>query len=153
MISIRDIAKKKKKIQVFTCASCSAAHFWSHNHSLLYGQKSPKICLKMFLWCPLEKQQQNPASNLLTHISKIPKDLDKLYPINTMRNRNTRRAMSPQMKIRLMSEQEHYTVTIGPLLSTGDIIPIDPWALGVSEVSSLGCQGQQASFWEFTPFL
>lgn len=106
----------KKNPQVFTHASCSAAHFWSHNHSLLSGQKNLKNLLKMFLWFPLEEQQQNPASKLLTHIFKIPKDLDKIYPIHTIRNRNARRAMSPQTEIKLMSEQEHYTVTMRPFI-------------------------------------
>lgn len=149
MISIRDIAKKP---QVFTHASCSAAHFWSHNHSVLSGQKKPpKICLQMFIWFPLEEQQQNPASNLLTYIPKIPKDLDKTYPIHAIRNRNTRRAMSPQMEVKLMSEQKHHTVTMRPwILSYRRHHSHWDWVQGVSEVSSLGCHGQQASFWEFT---
>lgn len=112
MISIRDIAKKTQ--QVFTHASCSAAHFWAHNNSLLSGQPPPKTCLKMFLWFPLE--EQNPASNLLTHISKTPKDLDNIYPIHTMRNRNTRRAAFAHMEIQLMPEQEHSTVTMRPCI-------------------------------------
>lgn len=63
-------------------------------HYCLVKKTPTKTCFKIFLCFPLEEeQQQNPASNLLTHISKIPKDPDKIYPIYTMRNRNSKRAI------------------------------------------------------------
>lgn len=117
MISIRDIAKKTKNQQVFTHASCSVLLPTFALTIIHYCLVNPpkNLLKKMFLWFPLE-EQQNPASNLLTRISKIPKDLDHIYPIHTIGNRNTRTASSPQMEIKLMSEQEHYTVTMRPCI-------------------------------------
>lgn len=122
--------------------------FWcplliSESFIIFWLKKTTQNLLKnVFLVSIRRTTTKNSASNLLTHISKIPKDLDKIYLIHTTRNRN-----SVSITIVGNTALSLWGHTSFP---TGDIIPINIWVLGVSEVSSLGCHRQQASFWELT---